>query len=117
MHASENPAQRGFFSCSRKAREGAVYSRQDFRSNGEVEMIPSEERNQHGSSTSADNSVCARIGGIRCCVANLRKPIRVRKCFGVAVRCSLADGSYRSPEVIRVLSVVERDHVIRKCHV
>src|SRR5258706_7919203 len=115
MHASENPAQRGFFRCNRKAREGAIYSRQDFRSNGEVEMIPSEERRQDRSSTRANNRVRARIGGIRGRVANLRKPIRVRKCFGGAVRGSLAGGSHPAPEVVPVLSLVESDQAIGKC--
>src|SRR6266436_2883449 len=78
MHTGENSTQCSFFTSGRKALKRAIYSCQNFGSNGEIEMILAKEGNQDGCSSSTDNRVCARICGIWRSVADRRKPIRVR---------------------------------------
>ena len=47
MHSGENSTQGCFLVGLREAVEGTLYTRQNFGSNGEIEMIATEKRFQH----------------------------------------------------------------------
>src|SRR5581483_1055936 len=88
-----------------------------FGSDTEVEVVAAEECIEHGCSGCANCCMRTRIGGIGRRVANLWKPVWIGCSIRVVVLIGSADGRYRTPEVIRILGVVEGDDGIREAEI
>src|SRR5262249_13833219 len=65
MYPGKDPAPRCFLGSSREAGERAFRSRQNLRSDSELEMVSVEEGNQHLRPGCADDRMSARVGGVR----------------------------------------------------
>ena len=62
-----------------------MYSRHNFGSHAELEVVLAEEGNQHLRPGRADDRMSARVGGVWGRVADLGKPIRVSLGFRVTI--------------------------------
>src|ERR1700736_2121313 len=114
MLACVDPAEARLLLNGREAIEGADDPGKYFRSDAQPKRLVTKKGAQHERAAGADRGVCAGVSRIGGGFTGLRKPIWIRRRVGVTVRGGGANRSYRPPEVIRVLGVVECDHFIGK---